>query len=177
MCSESNTTSSQIMNKSFKEYTILPNPFNWSYEILLEAFRDVCGVGCTAVCFIPYSGGGCTLTPGPARGGTTKVPATYLLRNGCGSLITRPCHLDLSDLDLRASTGGWFLFEGQPVDAIQQYRTYALAAARLHAGTDFSTTTFGLKQFEVYYDEEGDVLLYMPVLSGTYEMQIDCRAL
>ena len=167
MCSESNTTSSQIMNKSFKEYTILPNPFNWSYEILLEAFRDVCGVGCTAVCFIPYGHGG----------GTTKVPATYLLRNGCGSLITRPCHLDLSDLDLRASTGGWFLFEGQPADAIQQYRTYALAAARPHIGTDFSTTTFGLKQFEIYYDEEGDVLLYMPVLSGTYEMQIDCRTL
>jgi hypothetical protein len=85
--------------------------------------------------------------------------------------------LDLSELDLRASAGGWFLFEGQPADAIQQYRTYALAAARPHTETDFATTTFRLKQFEVYYDEEGDVVLYMPMLSGTYEMQIECKPL
>ncbi len=163
------------MEKSFKEYTILPNPFNWSYEILLEAFRDICGAACTVVCFIPYGpGGGSSAASGACD--TAKVPATYLLRNGCGSLITRPCHLDLSELDLRASTGGWFLFEGQPADAIQQYRKYAQTKARPHTGTDFATTTFRLKQFEVYYDEDGDVVLYMPTLSGTYEMQIECTA-
>jgi hypothetical protein len=155
------------MQRTFKEYTILPNPFNWPYDFLLEAFRDVCGASCSVVCFIPYKGG--------EIAHTKSVPATYLLRNGCGSLITRPCHLDLSGLDLRGSTGGWFMFEGDPAGAIQQYRTYALAAAeRPPDDTDFTTTNFRLKQFEIYYDEMGDVLLHMPVLIDTYEMRIEC---
>ncbi len=138
------------------EYTLLPNPFNWPCEFLLEAFRRLCGEACTVVCYIPYRGEG---------------PATYLQQNGCGSLIVRPCHLDLDELELRLSAGGWFLFKGQPDGALEQYRAVAKAHAR---GEDCSTTSFRLKQFELYYDGDAELILYMPVLSGLYEMQIEC---
>lgn len=137
-----------------KTYTLLPNPFTEAPTILLEDMHK--------------------FTPNPAV--LWYIPSTPLTIKAvelyvCGNfrqLITRDCDLDLDFLDLKASIGGWFVFECDPPHALDHYSIYETKIM----GRSETHKTFGCKHFEIY--DNGADRLYVPWFEGTYEMQILC---
>lgn len=139
---------------TMKTFTLLPNPFTEAPVVLLEEMWRV--------------------TPEPAV--RWYVPATKFngkavelyMRGDFKQLITHDCPLGLEFLDLKASVGGWFVFECMPVHALSHYSNYEQAVLDLPE----THKTFGCKHFEIY--DNGTERLYVPWLEGTYEMQIEC---
>jgi hypothetical protein len=137
-----------------KTFTLLPNPFTEAPTLLLEDMHK--------------------LTPNPAI--HWYIPSTPLIikavelyvRGNFTQLITRDCDLDLDFLDLKASIGGWFMFECDPTHALRHYSMYEIRML----GRPETHKTFGCKHFEIY--DNGSERLYVPLFEGTYEMQIEC---
>ncbi len=137
-----------------KTYTLLPNPFTEAPVILLEELHRI--VREPAVRWYV-----------PATQFNGKAVELFV-RGDFTQLITHDCDLGLEFLDLKASVGGWFVFECEPLRALEHYSAYE----RIVLGKREPHKTFGCKHFEVY--ESNSERLYVPRFEGTYEMQILC---
>lgn len=140
-----------------KSYTLLPNPFTEAPATLLELLHAVTPM--PAVCwYIPST---------PLNGKATEL----FVRADFVQLISHDCDLDFLSagiVDFKTSTGGWFVFECEPVHALEHYRAYEMRVL----GYKTPHKTFGCKHFDMYSDM--DETFYVPVFSGLYEMQIQC---
>ncbi len=148
------STGTHFVKPTMKTYTLLPNPFTEAPVILLEELYR-CMQDSAVRWYIPA-----TQFNGKA--------VEAFVRGGFMQLITHDCDLDLDFLDLKASVGGWFIFECEPPRALEHYRSYE----RRVLGKRDTHKTFGCKHFDVY-ENDGE-RLYMPRFEGTYEMQILC---
>ncbi len=144
-----------------KTFTLLPNPFTEAPTLLLEDM--FCSMerhntqNPAVLWYIPST---------KFNGKAVKLYAN----NDFIQLVTRDCDLDLGFLDLKASVGGWFLFECDPLHALEHYTVYETHVL----GHPTPHKTFGCKHFDIYENANGSERFYVPRFEGTYETQIIC---